>query len=328
MANSSLSDLLKEYEHKRYVAELDLEKRKRDLYAMIPRFEEIEKEINMLGFKTAASILTGTAKTKAFDKKLSELKREKKALLKEHGYNSSYLEPNYECKICKDTGYVGTSGEMCSCLKQRLLDLSYLNSNIANLSKENFANFNEKVFSNKVDKDAYGCAVSPRENILDIKAKCIKFIDEFDNPDTKNLFFTGNIGLGKTYMSSCIAGEMIKKGKTVLYQTAPILLDSVIDYKFSNNKNVTENIYKDVLEADLLIIDDFGADSINSAKYDVLFDVINSRILGVHGKAVKTIISTNLDIVDIFNFDERIGSRIAGYYDIFRFFGEDIRMKR
>ena len=328
MASSNLSDLLKEYEHKRFVAELDLEKRKRDLYAMIPRFEEIEKEINTLGFKAASSILTGSNKPKDFNTRLGELKREKKKLLKEHGYNSSYLEPNYECKICKDTGYVDNANRvMCSCLKQKLLDLSYVNSNISNLSKQNFANFNERIFSNKVDKDKYGSNISPRENILDIKEKCLKFVDEFDNPDTKNLLFSGAVGLGKTYMSSCIASEIIKKGKTVLYQTAPILIESIIDYKFSNNKRNEGNIYKDALETDLLIIDDFGTQYQSSVNYSSFFDIINSRILGYHGKPVKTIISTNMDIIDIFDYDERIGSRIAEHYDIFKFFGDDMRLK-
>ena len=130
-------------------------------------------------------------------------------------------------------------------------------------------------------------------------------------------------------MSNCIANELLKKGKTVLYQTAPVLLESVIDYKMSKQKNPSENIYKSVLEADLLIIDDLGTESLNSMKLSELFTVINTRILNLNNKITKTIISTNLNINNIFqNYEERIGSRIAGYYDIYYFFGDDLRFKK
>ena len=130
-------------------------------------------------------------------------------------------------------------------------------------------------------------------------------------------------------MSNCIAKELLRKGKTVLYQTAPVLLESVIEYKMSKQKNYSENILKSVLESDLLIIDDLGTESLNSMKLSELFNIINTRILNLNQKITKTIISTNLNIQDIFrNYEERIGSRIAGYYDIYCFFGDDLRFRR
>ena len=130
-------------------------------------------------------------------------------------------------------------------------------------------------------------------------------------------------------MSNCIANELLKKGKTVLYQTVPVLLESVIDYKMSKQKNPSENIYKSVLEADLLIIDDLGTESLNSMKLSELFTILNTRILNLNNRITKTIISTNLNINNIFqNYEERIGSRIAGYYDIYYFFGDDLRFKK
>ena len=130
-------------------------------------------------------------------------------------------------------------------------------------------------------------------------------------------------------MSNCIANELLKKGTTVLYQTAPVLLESVINYKMSKNKSSIDNIYSSVLNCDLLIIDDLGTESLNSMKLSELFTILNTRILNLNNKVTKTIISTNLDINDIFRiYEERIGSRIIGYYDIYRFFGEDLRFKR
>ena len=130
-------------------------------------------------------------------------------------------------------------------------------------------------------------------------------------------------------MSNCIARELLKSGKTVLYQTAPVLLESVIDYKMNKQKNTSDNIYNSILNVDLLIIDDLGTESLNSMKLSELFTILNTRILNLNRKITKTIISTNLDIKDIFSqYEERIGSRIVGYYDIYYFFGDDLRFKK
>ena len=142
-------------------------------------------------------------------------------------------------------------------------------------------------------------------------------------------FFPEILVYGKTFMSNCIAGELLKKGKTVLYQTAPILLETVIDCKMNKNKNgMNDNVLKSVLDTDLLIIDDLGTETLNSMKLSELFTILNTRILNLNQKITKTIISTNLNIKDIFrNYEERLGSRIAGYYDIYYFFGDDLRLK-
>lgn len=129
-------------------------------------------------------------------------------------------------------------------------------------------------------------------------------------------------------MSNCIAQELLSNGKTVLYQTAPILLENIIDYKMSKQKNLLDNVYQSILNVDLLIIDDLGTESLNSMKLSELFTILNTRILNLNQKVTKTIISTNLNMKDIFNsYEERIGSRIAGYYDIYYFFGDDLRFK-
>ncbi len=129
-------------------------------------------------------------------------------------------------------------------------------------------------------------------------------------------------------MSNCIASELIAKGKTVLYQTAPVLLESIIDYKMSKNKYEKDNILNTILNVDLLIIDDLGTESLNSMKLSELFTIINTRILNLNGETKKTIISTNLNIKEFFNiYQERIGSRIVGHYNLFYFYGDDLRFK-
>ena len=333
MSNEILSTLLLEYDQKKRRAELDLERRKEELYKKIPRLQEIEIELNNFAINTAKSILIGgNSSLENLNKKVSELKLEKEKLLKENKISNSYLEPYYDCSICKDTGYIqveNSASSLCSCLKQKLLDISYNKSNISNLSKENFDTFNSNIFSEKAEPEKYKINISPRQNMITIKAKCMEFVESFDNPGTHNLLFTGNTGLGKTFMSNCIANELIKKGKNVLYQTAPVLLETVIDNKMNKYKNSSQDdFYKNVLEADLLIIDDLGTECLNSMKLSELFTILNTRLLNLNNKVTKTIISTNLNINNIFkNYEERIGSRIAGFYDIYYFFGDDLRFK-
>lgn len=333
MSSEILSKLLLEYDQKKRRAELDLEKRKEQLYVRFPRLQEIETELNNFAINTAKNILKGSLSSlDDLNKKVTELKNEKEKIIKVNKIPSNYLEPSYECSICKDTGYIqvqNSASSLCSCLKQKLLDISYNKSNISNLSKENFDKFRPEVFSDLVEPEKYKMNISPRQNMIAIKEKSLEFIENFDNPETHNLLFTGNTGLGKTFMSNCIANELIKKGKNVLYQTAPVLLETVIDNKMSKYKSSSQDdFYKNVLEADLLIIDDLGTECLNSMKLSELFTILNTRLLNLNNKVTKTIISTNLNINNIFrSYEERIGSRIAGFYDIYYFFGDDLRFK-
>lgn len=334
MSNELLSTLLLEYEQKKRNAELDLEKRKEDLYNRIPRLKSIEEELNNFAINTAKNILKGSQYSlDAFNKKINDLKCEKAKILLENNISENFLLPFYDCKICKDTGYIQNStygSTLCPCLKQKLLNISYNKSNISNLDKENFEKFNINIFSDKINTEKYKLNISPRQNILNIKQKCIEFIENFDNPNYNNLLFTGNTGLGKTFMSNCIANELIKNGKNVLYQTAPVLIETVIDNKMNKYKSSSQDdFYKNVLESDLLIIDDLGTECLNSMKLSELFTILNTRLLNLNNKITKTIISTNLNINNIFKiYEERISSRIAGFYDIYYFFGDDLRFQK
>lgn len=201
MPNEILNSLLKEYEQKKLNAELDLDRRKENLYKLIPRLEEIDKELNSFAINTAKSILNNSSNSSSVDnlkEKIADLKKEKELILLQNNYNLDYLKPFYECKICNDTGFILDNNyktTMCNCLKQKLLDISFNKSNMSNLKKENFNNFNELIFSDEVDLSKYRFNISPRKNISNIKNKCIEFINNFDNPDYKNLLFVGSTGL-------------------------------------------------------------------------------------------------------------------------------------
>lgn len=329
MNNTNLKKLLNEYERKRIQEENDLQYRKNELYNSYPRLQEIDNELSSLAISTAKELIKKNNKEilNNLNTSIENLKNEKKDLLFSIGKDYSYLTPNYECPLCKDTGYITNNYEtkMCNCLKQKLFNIEYNKSNFSNLESQNFSTFDSTVYSSIVDKVKFGSDKSPRENIEIIKQISLNFINNFDDLNEKNLLFTGNTGLGKTFLSSCIANEILKKQKTVLYQTAPIMLDSIIDYRFGKNST---NIYNNILDVDLLIIDDLGTECINNMKFTELFNIINTRLLNQNNKATKTIISTNLSIQNLFNsYDERIVSRLIGNYNICRFYGEDLRFK-
>ncbi len=329
MNNSNLKNLLSEYERKRMDKEYEADKRKEQIYLENPRLQEIDDELSREAIKTSLLLIQSknNALLEDLNRKIENLKQEKEKILNSIGKTLDDLKPNYDCKDCNDTGYIrnNLNTQMCHCLKQKLFDLEYNKSNIYNLENQNFDKFSLNYYSDKVNEKKYNSKLSPRDNIKTILNLSNKFIENFDNPNENNLLFTGNTGLGKSFLSSCIANEMLRKGKTVLYQTAPIMLDTIIDYRFGKN-NSSREIYDALLNVDLLIIDDLGTECMNSMKFTELFNIINSRLLNSNNKITKTIISTNLSLQNLYsNYDERIVSRIIGNYDICYFYGEDIR---
>ena len=199
MANETLNALLKEYEQKKVKEEIAADERKEELYKKIPRLQKLEDEMHTYALSTTKAILNKqNTSLLSLSDKIDALKKEKEEILKKNNISLDYLKPQYECSLCKDTGYIQTDNyhsEMCSCLKQKLLDISFNKSNMSNLDKENFSTFNANVFSDEVDVAKYKYNISPRRNILNIKDKCLEFVENFDNPNYKNLLFTGNVGL-------------------------------------------------------------------------------------------------------------------------------------
>ena len=194
------------------------------------------------------------------------------------------------------------------------------------LKLENFDNFDDSLFSDKANKEKYGTAISPRDNICKIKKIAEDFINDFDSDKAKNLLFVGTAGTGKTFISGAIANELLKSGHTVIYQTAPLLMDSIFEFKFGGKSKTSKDLYESLFDVDLLIIDDLGTERQSDAKFAELFSIINSRMLNPN---TKTIISTNLNLNQLSKlYDDRIISRLIGQYTICKFFGDDLRLKK
>lgn len=206
MEKSLLKQILHEYEEKRNKAYTQAEKRKAELLAVNPRLSEIETELSQISLQTTKAILVANENEKEkllsdLKKKTNALMKEKTAFLKSLSKDSDFLNPQFECKMCKDTGYVLRDGvsKMCTCLKQRIYDVAYNKSNMGNLEIENFSTFDTRIFSDKVNKELYKSDISPRQNIKLVREKSQSFIDNFDDPAEKNLLFTGNTGTRKNF---------------------------------------------------------------------------------------------------------------------------------
>ncbi|MGO1469078.1 MAG: ATP-binding protein [Tissierella sp.] len=321
-------DILKEihldYEKKRYEEERLQRLRVEEVYRKIPAIKRIDEDIFKIGLDMSKHIIgnpdTYKKNMQKAKEKIEKLKMEKAFILTESNIPKDYMDKNYSCKICKDTGYL-ENGRKCNCLKQRLVSRAYKMSNIeTNLLKDNFKNFDINLFK---DEHFEGESMTPRENMLDIIGISEGFIANFDDNNEDNLLFYGTTGLGKTFLCSCIAKALLDKDKIVVYQTAFTILE-ILERKRFGNKKKDRNFYEyDLLfDSDLLIIDDLGTEVTNTFTNAEIFNIVNTRII----KGKKTIISTNLTPKEISEiYTDRIFSRILQRFIPLKFFGQDLR---
>ncbi len=322
--NSYLT-LEKEYEQKQASSLYEKEQNIQKSYELDPKIKDIDDKIRELGIKSFRLSLEKDNKTEVDKilKELDSLKKKKEQLIKSLNI---CVEPKYECNICHDEGYITKNNvtTMCSCMKQKLIDMRYNQFNTFNLSNEKFENFNYDLFSDRPAPEKYGTKTSPRDNMKKIVSLSKKFIKNYDKDETNNLLFTGSTGVGKTFLSGCIANEFLKEGRTVIYQTAPLLLDIIFENKYGSKSLRARELYESLYSVDLLIIDDLGTENYSNAKYTELFSLINARLLN---PKTKTIISSNLDLEKLNKaYDDRLFSRFVGKYDICKFYGDDIRL--
>jgi DNA replication protein DnaC len=336
MNNTIHGFIRNEYDLKQKKAVDKLDFKKSEAYIKIPRLSEIENEIALVGVKYNKAILFANSATKEplseLASTLNKLKQEKENLLINSGYKKDFLELEFECDKCKDTGFIEETGslERCSCYRQRLIDHMFRASNVKLSDSENFSSFDESLYPDGIDENRFGISISPRENILEIKQRALAFIENFSASDERNLFFSGPTGVGKTFMSNCIASELLNRGITVLYQTSPILFNTINEYKRKafQEDDFQDNGYKNIFEVELLIIDDLGTEPWSAARYAEFLNILNVRQVNGITKPCKTIISTNIGIKELYEYyDERVASRIIGGFDMYRFCGNDLRIR-
>lgn len=299
--------------------------RKNEIYARIPRIAEIEQRLSSTGMILLTRVAESEMSAEEFVAQIMaenrSLNEEKMRLLSDYGYAADYLEPPFACPLCSDTGY-NSENKLCSCLKTELTKRVLKEANLTDhMAGQSFDTFDLSLYDGEVDP-TYG--VSARENAAKILRVAKGFTESFSNT-SENLLFYGSSGLGKTFLSSAIATELLKKGIDVLYISANSLFPTLESLHFGRGDESANYIAQKALDSDLLILDDLGAEFITQFTTSELFRIVNHRLLT--GK--KMIFSTNLNLGELKNtYSERIVSRIIGEFRNLRFFGEDIRKKK
>jgi len=321
---TAFAEVMKEYERDRDRARADLENKRQEVYKCIPRIMAIENQLKSVSIKLARHILVNGGDARALDrlKRESEsLQAEKKLLLTDNGFGAGYLDTPYHCPICHDMGFVGSA--RCACLKQRLIRKYYDCSNLNGIEQENFSTFDLRCYSTNVIESE---DMSPRARMKAILKACREFVDGFGGEaPAGNLLFYGEPGLGKTFLCNCLAKEILDKGATVLYSTAPKLFKALEAFRFNRQEAGDPEILEALTDVDLLIIDDLGTEISTLVTASELFDILNTRLL--ENKSI--IISTNLSPANFTNqYSERIVSRFFGNFKMLKFIGDDIRVKK
>ena len=253
LSNYKYDVLMQRFDNKRMHARYELDKRIAEVYEKLPEIKEIDSCIASVSVNAGKSALMGDdSALLKLNENIKQLSDEKKRLLTENGYTPDYLEEHFECPKCKDTGFIGN--EPCECFKVAETELILESSNIKDvLSKENFATFNAELYSNELEDYDKELQCTPYKNILSVYEKVKAFTQDFDK-EHKNLLIYGSTGLGKTFLTNCIANEVLRSKHTVMYYTTFSLFDMLSKYIRSDNEYKEQSSYRDsVITCELLI---------------------------------------------------------------------------
>lgn len=312
LTNTQYDRIFRQYEERQRLNRLETERRRDYVYEHFPKYRELEDETASLSVAQGKKLLLGdeTALNK-LRKSLADLKRQKEQLLSDAGLPVDYLEPVFICPDCRDTGYIDR--QKCHCLRQAEISLLYEQSGL----QEMLANNNFSLLSYEYHS---GEDLSHFEKAVE---NCKNFIKNFDS-DYRNLFFYGTVGTGKSFLSGCVAKELMDQGHSVIYFGATGLFDLLSSTSFdTRNREERQSTYADLYQCDLLIIDDLGTELTNQFTASQLFSLLNERNIG----RKATVISTNLSLRELQDrYSDRIFSRITSNFDVCKLTGPDIRM--
>ncbi|MGC4018201.1 MAG: ATP-binding protein [Muricomes sp.] len=319
---SQYQSIMRSYEQKQFHNRDILKKHYEAVYEKLPEFKSLDESISILSIQYGKKLLNGDDRAiDSLKEKMAILRSAKQDLLRLGGFPADYLEPVYDCNDCRDTGYI--DNQKCHCFKKQVIDLLYEQSNLKEILKqENFNTFSIEYYSNNYVDNKTGR--SSMQVIQDALHICHNFADTF-GAEFHNLFLYGDVGVGKTFLSNCIAKELMDKEFSVLYFSASKFFSILAKNTFDKNDIDAQNMYEYIFDCDLLIIDDLGTEFTNSFVASQFFTCINERLLS----RKSTIISTNLSLDTLADlYTERSFSRITSNYTMVKLIGDDIRIKK
>ena len=320
------------YEQRRDRALRAQEKRREEAFARVPALADLDAEIGTLGVRYARSILRDeTTHMDDLAQQLANLKERRVSLLAQTGFPQDWLEPRWECSLCKDTGFVtlpeGRASVPCGCSRQLVLERLYQTSNLSRDPAIGFDQFVETFYPEESSREAYGVEGSVRAHMRAVRDRVLHFADAFEQPDTRSLYLYGPTGTGKTFLAKCAGKALLERGFTVLYLSSPALFEAARAAKFheEDTPDAAEG-YRRILQANLLILDDLGTEPASDSRYADLLSLLEERARPAR-EPRRTIIASNMDLKRLYSaYNERIGSRVAGEFDILPFAGKDIRV--
>lgn len=323
LSNSQYQEIMRDYQAQQLRNKHAQDERVQEIYREIPAVRELDQEVSSRAVLRAKELLHGDQEALTrLREEIADLREQKTILLSSRGYPADYMDMRYRCTDCRDTGYT-QEGKKCHCFLRRQIRLLYAQSNMENvLQKENFITFSEQYFDDTEIEPAIGTTVA--QYMKQVRRWCMDFVEQFDEKGG-NLLFTGTTGRGKTFLTNCIAKELIDRYHSVIYLSAHDLFEVFSKYRFDHQtEEEMKDMYRFILDCDLLIIDDLGTELNNSFTSSQLFFCINQRLLAQK----STIISTNLSLDRLRDeYTDRVASRIMSSYTVIPLYGGDIRLK-
>lgn len=321
LSNSQYDAIMREYGRQQIENHHKLEERRKEIYARLPVVKQLEAEIAERSVACAKKLLEGDKGVlDRLKEDLRDLREQKALIIRAAGYPDDYLELHYRCPDCRDTGLV--DGRKCHCFLQAQMKLLHAQSNLEDvLERENFKALSYEYYDDTEILPQLG--ITNATYMRRVVAGCKEFVRVFDKKHD-NLLFTGSTGVGKTFLTNCIARELMDDFHSVIYLTASDLFDVFSRNKFDyDNAEDMKDMYRFILDCDLLIIDDLGTELNNSFTSSRLFYCINERM----NMSRSTIISTNLTLARLRDsYTDRVTSRIMSGYRIIPLYGGDIRL--